>query len=118
MPEVDIKPAEGLSEAYISVYPYQSAESGDLSFEQGERMIVIKKEGEWWTGVIGDRVGIFPSNYVQPDDGVPVSFFFFCGYFLPLFDFGSVERRFGIVATNFRQNCHRASSCGKCPRFG
>lgn len=29
-------------------------------------MLVIKKEGDWWTGMIGDRTGIFPANYVQP----------------------------------------------------
>lgn len=75
VPEGEIKPADGLSEAYIAVYPYQSAEVGDLSFEQGERMTVIKKEGDWWTGVIGDRVGIFPSNYVQPDTQVRIFFF-------------------------------------------
>lgn len=29
-------------------------------------MVVIKKEGDWWTGVIGNRTGMFPANYVQP----------------------------------------------------
>lgn len=40
-------------------------EAGDLSFQQGEVVIVVKREGDWWTGTIGDRLGIFPSNYVQ-----------------------------------------------------
>lgn len=31
-------------------------------------VIVSKKEGDWWTGTIGTRTGIFPSNYVQPID--------------------------------------------------
>lgn len=26
---------------------------------------VIKKDGDWWTGTIGTRSGVFPSNYVQ-----------------------------------------------------
>jgi len=56
---------EELMEKYEAVYPYQSGEPGDLTFEQGELVVVIKKEGDWWTGVIGDRTGIFPSNYVQ-----------------------------------------------------
>lgn len=30
--------------------------------------MVIKKDGDWWTGVIGNRTGIFPANYVQPTD--------------------------------------------------
>jgi intersectin len=53
-------------ERYIACYPYQSAEVGDLTFEVGEEMIVVKKEGDWWTGVIGSRTGMFPANYVQP----------------------------------------------------
>lgn len=31
-------------------------------------MLVVKKDGDWWTGVIGNRTGIFPANYVQPVD--------------------------------------------------
>ncbi|KAJ9601403.1 hypothetical protein L9F63_000427, partial [Diploptera punctata] len=56
---------------YVALYPYQSVESGDLSFQQDEIILVIKKEGEWWTGVIGDRQGIFPSNYVQMAETEP-----------------------------------------------
>lgn len=50
---------------YVACYPYQSAEAGDLVFEAGELVRVVKKEGDWWTGVIGSRTGIFPNNYVQ-----------------------------------------------------
>lgn len=57
-----------VAEYYVAVYPYQSVEAGDLSFSQGEVMLVTKKEGDWWTGVIADRSGIFPSNYVQKAD--------------------------------------------------
>lgn len=55
-------------EKYIACYPYQSAEAGDLQFEVGEDVLVVKKDGDWWTGVIGNRTGIFPANYVQPVD--------------------------------------------------
>jgi uncharacterized protein YqfA (UPF0365 family) len=38
----------------------------------GEEVIVVKKDGDWWTGVIGSRTGIFPANYVQaPDNNQP-----------------------------------------------
>ncbi|XP_069671614.1 intersectin-1 isoform X3 [Periplaneta americana] len=57
--------AEGENEYYVALYPYQSMETGDLSFQQGEVVFVVKKEGDWWTGTIEDRQGIFPSNYVQ-----------------------------------------------------
>lgn len=53
----------------MSCYPYQSSESGDLIFDVGEVIRVIKKEGDWWTGVINTNTGIFPANYVQlPSD--------------------------------------------------
>lgn len=51
---------------YIACYPYESNEAGDLVFQVGEHIKVLKKEGDWWTGSIGNRIGIFPSNYVQP----------------------------------------------------
>ncbi|XP_030380482.1 intersectin-1 isoform X2 [Scaptodrosophila lebanonensis] len=60
--------APGDIEYYIAAYPYESAEEGDLSFSAGEMVMVIKKEGEWWTGTIGNRTGMFPSNYVQKAD--------------------------------------------------
>ncbi|XP_070789230.1 intersectin-2 isoform X3 [Pituophis catenifer annectens] len=53
---------------YIALYPYSSSEPGDLTFTEGEEIIVSQKDGEWWTGRIGDRSGIFPSNYVKPKD--------------------------------------------------
>ncbi|KAJ8922264.1 hypothetical protein NQ315_004202 [Exocentrus adspersus] len=59
---------EGEPEYYISNYPYQSQEQGDLTFNAGEVIAVYKKEGDWWTGKIGNTVGIFPSNYVQKVD--------------------------------------------------
>lgn len=57
-----------VGEKFIACFPYQSAEAGDLVFEAGEEVLVVKREGDWWTGVIGNRTGIFPANYVQPPD--------------------------------------------------
>lgn len=61
---------EGLSDygKFIASYPYESPEPGDLNFEAGEIVHVVKQDGDWWTGVIGDRTGIFPANYVTPYD--------------------------------------------------
>lgn len=50
---------------YVAMYPYESNEPGDLSFVAGEMVTIIKKDGDWWTGTIGARTGVFPSNYVQ-----------------------------------------------------
>lgn len=60
-------------EAYISCYPYESTEPGDLNFDAGEYILVTKKDGDWWTGTIGDRTGVFPSNYVQEADTAQTS---------------------------------------------
>ena len=62
-------------EYYVANYPYQSIEQGDLTFNAGEVITVIKKEGEWWTGTIDKRTGIFPSNYVQKVDMVSLIVF-------------------------------------------
>ncbi|XP_071643999.1 intersectin-1 isoform X4 [Temnothorax longispinosus] len=68
---------EGLNEYYVALYRYDSTETGDLNFNQGEVILVTKKEGEWWTGCVGNKSGIFPSNYVEkcdaPNQGAPLS---------------------------------------------
>ncbi|XP_069034836.1 intersectin-1 isoform X5 [Lepisosteus oculatus] len=56
------------AEEYIAMYTYESNEQGDLTFQQGDMILVTKKEGDWWTGVVGDKTGVFPSNYVKPKD--------------------------------------------------
>ncbi|XP_054165582.1 intersectin-1-like isoform X2 [Oppia nitens] len=53
-------------EYYLSLYPFETQEPGDLSFDGNELIKVIKKDGDWWTGTIGElRNGVFPSNYVR-----------------------------------------------------
>ncbi|XP_055386023.1 intersectin-1 [Condylostylus longicornis] len=61
-------PNGGENEYYIAAYPYDSSEPDDLKFNAGEIIIVTKKDGDWWTGRIGERVGLFPSNYVEKAD--------------------------------------------------
>ncbi|XP_048865058.1 intersectin-1 isoform X1 [Brienomyrus brachyistius] len=61
------KPTES-GEEYIAMYTYESSEQGDLTFQQGDVILVIKKEGDWWTGATAGRTGVFPSNYVRPRD--------------------------------------------------
>jgi hypothetical protein len=50
---------------YVTLYAFESQEPGDLGFEAGELVKVVKKEGEWWTGDISGKSGVFPSNYVR-----------------------------------------------------
>ncbi len=59
-------------EWYVSTFPFEQMEAGDLAFSSGERLLVLQKDGDWWTGKIGDRTGIFPANYVQKEGEVRV----------------------------------------------
>uniref|UniRef100_A0A665V192 Intersectin 2b n=1 Tax=Echeneis naucrates TaxID=173247 RepID=A0A665V192_ECHNA len=53
---------------YVALYTYESPEPGDLTFSERDVILVSKREGEWWNGSIGDRTGVFPSNYVKPKE--------------------------------------------------
>ncbi|XP_069927968.1 intersectin-1 isoform X7 [Oryctolagus cuniculus] len=55
-------------EEFIAMYTYESSEQGDLTFQQGDVILVTKKDGDWWTGTVGDKSGVFPSNYVRLKD--------------------------------------------------
>jgi len=59
-----------LADIYEALYAYEATDSGDLSFQAGERITVLKRDGDWWTGKIGDRTGTFPNNYVQNIENV------------------------------------------------
>uniref|UniRef100_A0A3Q3VLR6 SH3 domain-containing protein n=1 Tax=Mola mola TaxID=94237 RepID=A0A3Q3VLR6_MOLML len=40
-----------------------------LNFNKDDVIQVLdKREGEWWTGSVGDCTGLFPSNYVKPKE--------------------------------------------------
>uniref|UniRef100_A0A672GLI6 Intersectin 2b n=1 Tax=Salarias fasciatus TaxID=181472 RepID=A0A672GLI6_SALFA len=54
--------------SYVALYTYESPEVGDLTFTEGDVILVSKRDGEWWNGSIGDRTGVFPSNYVKPKE--------------------------------------------------
>lgn len=47
----------------IALYTFDADQDGDLGFKKGEIITILKrteKTEDWWTGRIGDRVGIFP----------------------------------------------------------
>lgn len=79
-----------LADIYEAIYPYEATDPADLSFNTGDRIIVLKREGDWWTGKIGDRVGTFPNNYVQKIENVKFTnkqslIFFFIRFLLSCF---------------------------------
>ncbi|KAK0893495.1 hypothetical protein LTR02_012794 [Friedmanniomyces endolithicus] len=52
----------------IAKFAFDADQPGDLGFKKGEIINIIKRmdnESDWWTGRIGTREGIFPSNYVD-----------------------------------------------------
>ncbi|KAF2453740.1 DUF500 and domain-containing protein [Lineolata rhizophorae] len=52
----------------IAKFTFEPDQPGDLGFKKGEVITIVKRtdnETDWWTGRIGDREGIFPSNYVE-----------------------------------------------------
>ncbi|KAK1991752.1 SH3 domain-containing protein [Colletotrichum falcatum] len=52
----------------VALFTFDADQPGDLGFKKGDVITVLKKtesENDWWTGMIGTRHGIFPSNYVK-----------------------------------------------------
>ncbi|KEY69138.1 hypothetical protein S7711_04921 [Stachybotrys chartarum IBT 7711] len=52
----------------VAIFNFDADQPGDLGFKKGEIITVLKKtdsDNDWWTGRIGERQGIFPSNYVK-----------------------------------------------------
>ncbi|XP_076444941.1 intersectin-1-like isoform X5 [Babylonia areolata] len=52
-------------EYYVAMYSYVSGEPSDLIFNEGDMILVTKKEEDWWTGTLGEKTGIFPASYVK-----------------------------------------------------
>ncbi|KAK3316190.1 hypothetical protein B0H66DRAFT_576173 [Apodospora peruviana] len=52
----------------IALFTFEADQPGDLGFKKGDIITVLKKtdsDNDWWTGMIGTKHGIFPSNYVK-----------------------------------------------------
>uniref|UniRef100_A0A8K9WW84 Intersectin 2b n=1 Tax=Oncorhynchus mykiss TaxID=8022 RepID=A0A8K9WW84_ONCMY len=67
-PKPHILPTTATCTLYMALYTYESPEHGHLMFREGDVILVTQREGEWWSGGIGDRTGVFPSNYVKPKE--------------------------------------------------
>lgn len=67
-------PKNGL---WTAVFDYEASADDELSLRRGDRVEVLSKDSlvsgdeGWWTGMIADRVGIFPCNYVSRANGIP-----------------------------------------------
>ncbi|KAJ8655977.1 hypothetical protein O0I10_008417 [Lichtheimia ornata] len=52
----------------IALYDLDAQQEGDLSIRKDDKIEVLERTQDtmdWWKGRIGDRVGMFPGNYVQ-----------------------------------------------------
>ncbi|VDD82660.1 unnamed protein product [Mesocestoides corti] len=50
----------------MALYDFAASQDDELSFKAGDEICDINKFDEaWWSGRIGNRVGIFPANYVS-----------------------------------------------------
>uniref|UniRef100_A0A671XE72 Mitogen-activated protein kinase kinase kinase n=1 Tax=Sparus aurata TaxID=8175 RepID=A0A671XE72_SPAAU len=62
---------------WTAVFDYEATAEDELSLRRGDVVEVLSKDSlvsgdeGWWTGMIADRVGIFPSNYVSRGNGIP-----------------------------------------------
>ncbi|KAL9116644.1 MAG: hypothetical protein Q9187_006833 [Circinaria calcarea] len=66
-PQFKPKPAPGRDQA-VALFTFDAAQPGDLGFKKGDVITIVKRTEsatDWWTGRIGEREGIFPSNYVE-----------------------------------------------------
>jgi hypothetical protein len=66
------QPTETTTEKAKALYSYEAMSANELSFMKDE-VIAIKKKPfpEWWEGQVGDRVGLFPSNFVEQLPATP-----------------------------------------------
>ena len=53
------------ADTVVAIFDFDAQEASDLGFKKGEKIEVLKRDGDWWTGRIGSREGTFPYNYVK-----------------------------------------------------
>ncbi|KAI1417169.1 hypothetical protein F5Y13DRAFT_81253 [Hypoxylon sp. FL1857] len=55
-------------EFVVAQYPFAGQSAGDLSFNEGDRIKIVKKTGtdqDWWVGELDGVKGSFPANYCK-----------------------------------------------------
>ncbi|RCN37660.1 SH3 domain protein, partial [Ancylostoma caninum] len=49
-----------------ALYDYDAQDTDELSFSAGDEIELMQKhDSGWWQGKIGDKIALFPANYVQ-----------------------------------------------------
>ncbi|NWX69862.1 ABI3 protein, partial [Alca torda] len=58
---------ESYLEKVVALYPYTQQKDNELSFPPGALLFVTRRYSDGWCeGVMGEEVGFFPGNYVEP----------------------------------------------------
>ena len=53
-------------ERVTAIYDYNADKEDELSFQEGSKIYVLKKNDDgWWEGVMDGITGLFPGNYVE-----------------------------------------------------
>jgi hypothetical protein len=69
VPTPSSPPIQGATlERYKAVYDFDAVENNELSFKEGDIILVSKKMNDWWIGQLenGGKKGLVPSTYLQP----------------------------------------------------
>ncbi|CAO3593922.1 unnamed protein product [Absidia cylindrospora] len=67
-------PAKPALPQYKAIYPFQSAEEGEVTFQKGDILgIVEKDENGWWLAQYQGKEGWVPSNYLEEYTPPPAS---------------------------------------------
>lgn len=51
----------------VALFDYKSQEPGDLTLKKGDEILILNQSEAdgWWTGKIGEKVGLFPVNFTE-----------------------------------------------------
>jgi hypothetical protein len=59
-------------DAVRAIYDYEASAADEISFQKGDIIMIVSRDGDWWKGVPpgSDSAGLFPFNYVQDDSSI------------------------------------------------
>ncbi|XP_029772052.1 tyrosine-protein kinase HCK isoform X2 [Suricata suricatta] len=65
----------------VALYDYKAIHHEDLSFQKGDKMVVLEESGEWWKArsLASGKEGYIPSNYVARVNSLEIEEWFFKG---------------------------------------
>lgn len=63
------RPRKSTSELMVAQYSYDALQNDELSFQEGDRILLLKRtesDDEWWVGELNGKRGSFPASYCIP----------------------------------------------------